>query len=114
MGSISEDSEWFSDGYPLLYDYFIKDGFIIIDKKWNYIQLIRPFFKDNFELQVEIIKEVEVELQFRVIFQTIDPKEFIYAQIFIYKTNNGMEEVLECFHNDITILFKKFIALSNS
>ena len=114
MGSISEDSEWFSNAYPLLHDYFMQDRFIIIDKKGNYIKLIRPFFKENFELQLEIIKVVEEELQFRVFIQTINPKEFIYSQIFIYKTNDGEEKLLDCFHNDIEILFKKFIALSNS
>ena len=114
MGSISNDSEWFNNDYPLLYDYFIKDGFTIIFEKQNYIKLLRPFITDNFELQIEIIKDVEEELQFRVIIQTINPKEFVYSQIFIYKTNEGMDKLLECFHNDITILFKKFIALGNS
>ena len=114
MESISEDAEWFRKGYPELYDYFIEDEFIEIDKKRNYIKLKRPFLKDNFELQLEIIKEVEEELQFRVMIQTINPKEFVYSQIFIYKTTDGMEELLKSFYNDITILFKKFIALGNS
>ena len=114
MESISEDAEWFRKGYPELYDYFIEDEFIEIDKKRNYIKLKRPFLKDNFELQLEIIKEVEEELQFRVLFQTIVPKEFVYSQMFIYKTNEGADKLLESFHNDITILFKKFISLSNS
>jgi len=114
MGSISNDSEWFNNDYPLLYDYFIKDGFTIIFEKQNYIKLLRPFITDNFELQIEIIKDIEEELQFRVIIQTINPKEFVYSQIFIYKTNQGMDKLLESFHNDITILFKKFIALGNS
>jgi hypothetical protein len=114
MGSISKDSEWFSNGYPLLYDYFIKDGFSIIFEKRNYIKLLRPFVTDNFELQIEIIKDVEEELQFRVIFQTIYPKEFVYGQFFVYKTNEEMDKLLECFQNDIAILFKKFVALGNS
>jgi hypothetical protein len=114
MGSILKDSEWLNNNYPLLYNYFIKDGFSIIFEKWNNIKLLRPFVTDNFELQIEIIKEVEEELQFRVLFQTIVPKEFVYSQIFIYKTNEGMDKLLESFHTDITILFKKFISLGNS